>query len=271
MKFSVLLSLYYKEKPNFLFDCLDSILKNTLTPDQVVIVYDGAIGSDLRSVVDFFKDKFDNIKVVELPKNVGLGLALNEGMKHCTNELVARMDTDDVCVPHRFEYQVKYFIENPQVSIVGSSIKEYDRKMNSLLGTRMVVKEHLDIIKRARTRNPFNHMTVMFRKSSVLSAGGYIHHLYMEDYNLWLRMIAKGFYCYNLSESLVNVRAGDDMVARRKGIKYVKSEFLLALLKMRLKIDNPLSAVPVCAIRIFPRLLPVPLLSKLYMYLRRGK
>lgn len=268
MKFSLLLSLYNKEIPYFLFDCLESIENNTLSPDQVVIVYDGPVGHELEEIVNDFAKRLP-IDIISIPKNVGLGSALNHGLKFCKNEIVLRMDTDDICMPDRFAKQIHCLDLHPGIGLMGGAIQEYDERMHLSKGVRFSKSQHNEIIEYARKRNPFNHMTVAFRKKYVEQVGGYQHHHLMEDYNLWLRMIAAGVECYNLADVLVKVRAGNNMLARRKGLFYAKSEIQIARLKYSLRIDGFWGCVSCALVRTIPRLLPVFVLTFLYKTLRK--
>ncbi|MRT13696.1 glycosyltransferase [Enterobacteriaceae bacterium RIT711] len=268
MKFTVLLSLYYKESAEYLYQCLNSIQENTLSPDQVVIVYDGPVGKELEDTVCVFL-KCLPIDVITLPQNIGLGKALNHGLNFCKNDIVLRMDTDDICAPDRFEKQICYLNNNPEVVLLGGAIKEYDEKMMISQGIRFSVSEHHEIKQYCKKRNPFNHMTVAFRKSVIEQIGGYQHHLYMEDYNLWLRVISAGFQTHNIDDILVDARAGSNMILRRKGMNYIKSELQLAKLKYDLNIDGFVGAISCAAIRILPRLLPLSLLEFVYKRLRK--
>ncbi|QQU41257.1 glycosyltransferase [Morganella morganii] len=270
MKFSVVLSVYHKEKPDFLEKSLISIIENTKRPTEIIIIKDGPLTSVLNNVIKKWISKYPYIiKSVSLATNQGLGNALNEGLKHCSNEWIFRMDTDDICLPDRFEKQIAYIQENPHVSLVGGNTEEFSEDMMISNGQRNVASEHNDIVKLAKKRNPFNHMSVAFKKSAVLAVGGYQHHLYMEDYNLWLRMIAAGYKTHNLQDILVNVRAGSSMVSRRRGLTYIKSEFQLAKLKIKSKIDSPLSATIIFFMRSIPRILPTSLLNVIYKKLRK--
>lgn len=266
-KFSVLMSLYAQEKSIYLRDCLASIQKQTRSADEIVLVFDGKIPEELETEVNLWQAKLP-LKVIRLPENVGLGKALNEGIKHCSNEWVFRMDTDDICLPNRFEKQLAYIESDPEIALLGTQVKEFDEHFKHEIGVKSVPLD-LDAIKRfVLLRNPFNHMTVAYRKSIIEQVGGYQHHLYMEDYNLWLRVIAKGYNVSNLPDILVNVRAGNAMYARRKGIEYIKSEFQLAKLKIALQLQSVFSAYFYCLIRAIPRLLPKALLGKIYKRLR---
>ncbi|WP_112290990.1 MULTISPECIES: glycosyltransferase family 2 protein [Rahnella] len=262
-QFSVLMSLYSKENPLYLDYCFLSIYNQTLPCNELICVYDGPIGNELEAVVNNWLNKLP-IKIIPLDKNVGLGNALNEGLKHCTYELVARMDTDDACLNTRFEQQIAYMTLHPDTAILGCTIYECESDITTITSTRTVPTDHNDIIEFAKLKNPFNHMSVMFKKSVVLSVGGYKHHYLMEDYNLWLRIIAKSYKVANLNNPLLMVRAGSNMIARRKGLAYVKSEYQLARLKYALHIQPLLPATFTFVLRSLPRVLPVFLLSYLY-------
>lgn len=268
MKFTVLLSLYHKEKPEYLSECLHSIENNTLQPDQVIIVFDGNVGEILEAVVVNFMVRLP-IEIVRIPSNVGLGNALNHGIKFSRNDIIVRMDTDDKCLPERFEKQITYLKNNPQLALLGSAIEEYDETFNRAQGVRFSVIKHCQIKEYAKKRNPFNHMSIVFKKSVVEQVGGYQHHYFMEDYNLWLRIIASGYVTHNSPEVLVHVRAGRGMISRRKGGKYVASEIKLAKLKYQLRIDTAVGVVTIAIIRIVPRLLPTVLLEYFYNLLRK--
>lgn len=178
------------------------------------------------------------------------------------------MDTDDVCVPERFEKQIKYFEENANTIILGGAIEEYNESLDMKIGRRFSCVSNDEIVDYSVKRNPFNHMTVMFNKNFILNVGGYHHHLYMEDYNLWLRCIARGAICHNLSDTLVLVRAGDKMIERRRGWSYVKSEFQLASLKFKCISGKRTQTLIISTLRIFSRILPVKILSTIYKKLR---
>nr|UOP05713.1 glycosyltransferase [Conchiformibius kuhniae] len=207
------MSLYYREKPEYLRKCLNSLAMQTKAADQIVLVYDGEVGAALEAVVAKFSDL--PLEIVRLPENIGLGRALNVGLDACRHEWVFRMDTDDMCIPERFEKQCAFIETNPEIDLFGGQISEFSHRAEQPDGVRRVPLQHHEICKFAKKRNPFNHMTVAYKKSCVMKAGGYQHHLYMEDYNLWLRMLAQGAQTANLPDALVQVRSGEQMVARR--------------------------------------------------------
>lgn len=265
--FSVLLSLYKNENPEYLSESLASIAGNSLQPSQVVIVYDGPIDRNLHNVVLGFSDKLP-IEIFKLNENVGLGKALNYGLVFCKNEIVFRMDTDDICLPERFEKQIDFIKCNPTVSVLGSAVEEFNNVMEVSRGVRFSAPDCYSIKEYSKKRNPLNHMSVVFKKSVVEIVGGYQHHHFMEDYNLWLRILAKGYVINNLPDVLVSVRGGDDMINRRRGFRYVLSEIKLARLKYSLKIDSFFNVIFVSFLRIAPRMLPSTLLKYVYKSLR---
>lgn len=222
-KFSVLMSIYIKEKASYFEQCIDSVLSQTYMPDEIVIIKDGPLTNELNEVIDKYCNKNPNLfHIYQHEKNIGLGLSLREGVLKCKNELIARMDTDDICRKDRFEMQIQKFQNDSELKIVGSYISEFDGKADNVISIRKVPLKHEDIIKYQKRRSAFNHVTVMFKKSAVLEAGNYEHALYMEDDVLWSRMLIKNMKAMNISENLVNVRTGIDMIKRRGGWNYLK-------------------------------------------------
>lgn len=225
MKFSVLLSVYKNEKPEYLQVALMSIVNQTLLPDEIVIVEDGILTLGLDVVIQNFKDKYKNIvKLLPFKENRGLGLALHDGVLACSYEYIARMDTDDIALPKRFEKQLAYLKEHPDVAMVGSWITEFSKDAEHPDTITKLPYTYGDIVAYAKKRNPFRHMTVIYKKSAVIDSGNYRDFLWFEDYDLWVRMIQKGYKVANIPEVLVNVRADDAMFARRSGWKYWRQD-----------------------------------------------
>ncbi|MDB2106216.1 glycosyltransferase [Clostridium paraputrificum] len=227
MNFSVLISVYKNDNPNYLQQALDSIENQTRIPSEVVLVVDGPISESLDNIIKEMSNKYSNIKLVRIEKNIGLGNALAMGMKYCSNNIIARMDSDDISVRDRFEKQIKCFEEDSELSIVGSNIDEFENEVCNIVGKRKVPTIDHEIKKYIKYRCPFNHVSVMFKKDSVELAGGYLDWFYNEDYYLWLRMYIKKCKFRNIDESLVRVRVGEEMYMRRGGKQYFKSEFEL--------------------------------------------
>ena len=223
VKFSVLMSLYIKEKPEYFIQCMNSVLNQTIMPEQIVIVKDGPLTEELEHALkQYISDNPTLYTIVPLEKNMGLGLALAEGIKHCRNNLVARMDTDDIAVQNRFEIQLKEFEMDHELDICGSSILEFEGNTKNIVSKRVVPLDDVSIKKYQKRRDAFNHMTVMYKKDMVLKAGNYQSCLLMEDTLLWVRMILAGARCKNIAEPLVYARVGKDMYDRRGGWSYYK-------------------------------------------------
>jgi glycosyltransferase involved in cell wall biosynthesis len=271
MKFSVLMSIYAKENPIFFHQAMESITEaQSLRPDEIILVKDGRLVLDLDRAIDSWRIKLGKaFRVIELESNIGLGDALKIGLKHCSNELVARMDTDDIARFDRFEMQINFFNDYPNCDIVGSMITEFDKNPDIINSTRSLPKSHAEIIKYARLRNPFNHPSVIYKKSSVLAAGGYQKFHGFEDYYLWVRMIQNGARCANISEPLVNMRAGYSILSRRGGGNYAINEIKLQYKFLDLGFITLSRFIINLAIRIPVRFLPNKLRYFVYKVIRK--
>lgn len=266
MKFSVLMSLYFKEKPEYLTECFESLKNQTVQADEIVVVFDGAITPELEQVVQNFAEILP-LNIVRLAQNQGLGKALNHGLTHCKNEWVFRMDTDDICIPERFEKQVAFIEQNPDTIIFGGQIAEFGSNINDIVSYRRVPTETKAIVEFTQKRCPFNHMTVAYQKSAVLECGGYQD--LQEDYYLWIKLVSLGKKVANLPEVLVYARVGNGMVGRRRGIAQAKAEWRLFKLKRQVGVQGMVSGFITFIMRVLPRLLPASLLSHLYKLLRK--
>lgn len=222
--FSVLLSLYHKEKATFLRTSLDSVFAQTALPTEVVLVEDGPLSSELDAVVAEYAERYEQLRVVKFAENRGLGRALNDGLNFCSYDIVARMDTDDVAKPKRFERQLNVFEEHPEYDVVGAWVDEFEGDIANVTSTRVLPESSDDIYEFAKKRNPINHPVVMFRKTAVEAAGGYKHFPLFEDYYLWVRMLLNGSKFYNIPESLLYFRSSPEMFMRRGGFSYACTE-----------------------------------------------
>ncbi|OJK49703.1 amylovoran biosynthesis protein AmsE [Escherichia coli] len=267
-EFNVLLSLYKNESPDNLDACFQSISTQSLKRFKIILVIDGPISSELNEVVGKWKSLLP-IKIINLERNVGLGNALNIGLKYCSCDYVFRMDKDDICHPDRFSIQFSYLRKHPDIDLLGGQIVEFHECIEEPNGMRLVPSKYEEILQYCKLKNPFNHMTVVFKRESVLKVGGYKHHLYMEDYNLWLRMISIGCKVENLDDVIVFARTDVNSLMRRRGWQYVKSEWKLALLKIKLRINNPIVSLSVFILRSIPRLLPIMLIRRIYAHNRK--
>lgn len=224
VEFSVLMSVYHKEKPEYLRQSLDSVFNQTLPPTEVVLVQDGPVPEPISQVISEFQTAHKELKTIKLEKGRGLGGALNEGLKHCSYDLVARMDTDDICKPNRFETQLTWLAEHPDVDVCGCWIDEFAGDTDNVITSRKPPQEHADIVSFSRKRNPVNHPTVVFRREAVERAGSYQPFYLFEDYYLWIRMIQAGCRFHNIQRSLLFFRMSSDLFLRRGGVKYSCSE-----------------------------------------------
>ncbi len=223
MKLSVLMSIYDKESPACLRQCLDSIAAQTRSADEIVLVEDGPLGQQLQATIAAYRSVLPIVSV-PLPSHAGLGAALRAGVYVCQGEYIARMDTDDICVPDRFEKQISFLESNPKVDVVGAAIAEFEEDFASPRSLRLLPAAGPSLRRFAKSRTPMNHVTVVFRKASVVCAGNYESCPGFEDYHLWARMLTLGYRLHNMQETLVYVRCGNGMQGRRGGLAYLRGE-----------------------------------------------
>jgi len=249
----------------------DEVAKmQTIKPSEIVLVEDGVLTSDLYSIINKWKSVIkEKLKIVKIPSNLGLGKALNFGLEKCTFEIIARMDSDDIADSKRFEKQLNLINKNKDISILGSNIQEFNTIPGDLNQIRKVPSNIIDINSIKKLRNPFNHVTVCFKKFAVEDVGGYKDMPGYEDYYLWMRVL-KEFNGFNLSENLVNARVGNGMIARRQGFVFFTNElkFQRTLLADGL-ITNSVFLKNIF-VRLFPRLLPKKVLELIYTKILRN-
>lgn len=221
--FSVLMSVYKNEKSTYLNASLKSIENQTVVPNEIILVEDGPLTKELYEVIDTHRNKFgEGFKVIVLNKNQGLGNALRIGTKYVSTKWIARMDTDDIAVPNRFELQLREVEKNPQLAVIGGQVDEFEGSINNIVGKRIVPCSQVDIYKFIKWRSPFNHPTVMINKTMLEKVGGYENKGKLEDYFLWAKIIAKGYAVRNLPQVLVHMRVDSGMYDRRGEFKNLK-------------------------------------------------
>ena len=271
MKFSVLMSIYFKEKSSNFNRAMQSIWdEQSIKPNEIVLVEDGKLTDELYNAINLWKERLgQNLKVIKLKENLGLGDALAIGLKECSFELVARMDSDDISLPKRFEKQLEIFEKNKNIDICSSWISEFEKDEGNIYAYRRLPENHNDIVKFAKLRSPINHPAAMFKKSAVLQAGNYQKMLLIEDYYLWVRMIFKGFKFYNIQEVLVNMRAGKDQLARRQGLKYAINELKVQYLFYKMGFLNLYEFLRNLVLKFSVRIMPKFILRVVYRFLRR--
>lgn len=228
MKYSVLMTVYKKDNPDYFDLALKSMINQTCKPDEIVLVNDGPIPQELQNVIDENAKATDVfINQVSLPQNVGLGLALNEGIKVARNELLARMDSDDISLPERCEKQLQLFESDPELDIVGCPVIEFSGEPSNVVGKRDVPLTNDAIHKYAKRRDPFNHPAVMYKKSKVEAVGCYGDYRKNQDTDLWIKMLSAGCKGQNCPEYLVNFRFEESTYQKRKS--WINTKILIGL------------------------------------------
>ena len=223
-EYTVLMSVYYKDKADWLKYSIESMLNQTIYPSEIVIVEDGKLTKELEDIIlKYEKDNPQLFRIIRLEKNSGLGVALSIGIKECKSEYIARMDSDDFSCPERIEKQFKMFEKYPDLGLVGTNVEEFERNIKDIKSHVILPEKHEEIYKFSKKRCPFRHPTLLYKKSEVLNAGNYREFYLCEDYDLYVRMLRNKCKCYNIQEPLVYMRIGKDFYKRRGGIKYMKT------------------------------------------------
>ncbi|SFG03851.1 Glycosyl transferase family 2 [Lachnospiraceae bacterium C7] len=269
MGISVLMSVYKKEKPEYFKKALESIINQSLQPDEIVLIKDGPLTDELESVLLDSIEHFPNIKTFQFQKNVQLGKALKKGVELCSQPLIARMDTDDIARINRLRLQFEFMQNNKDVAACGGYIQEfYDDGSHKNIKKMPTGPE--EVKRYGKYRNPLNHMTVMFRKEAILEAGNYRHYPNLEDYDLWIRVMSKGYKLDNIPEVLVEARTNESFYDRRGGSGYGKRYLALRKKEHKLKITNFGEYVISCLLTMAMVYSPTKLRKVFYKKLRKG-
>ncbi|MDF2522753.1 MAG: family 2 glycosyl transferase [Clostridiales bacterium] len=272
MQFSVLVSVYPKVVPSYLEHALISIVRQSLMPDEIVLVKDGPLTDGLEGVIQSMEERYPGLfRIVALERHSGLGEALKIGILNCTYPIVARMDADDISLPQRFEKQLKLMENNPEIDLVGSWLAEFETDSHEVSVIRQVPIDLEEIKSIARYRNPLNHCTVVYRKSSVISSGNYKDIRGFEDYYLWIRMLRNNCKMVNIPEVLVLSRADNEMYLRRGGLKYIGNEMWLLKEFYKLGFISLAQFVRGLIMRSVVRLIPNYLRAILYKKILRKR
>lgn len=271
-KYSVLMSVYYKENPDWFDKSIQSMYNQTVKPSEFVLVEDGPLTKELYDVVEKYKNEYrDHFKVIPIENNGGLGPALKIGIENCSNEYIARMDSDDYSSPTRIEKEFELFEKYPELDIIGTNVYEFNESINNIICKVILPETNEEILKFSKRRCPFRHPSIMYKKSSVIQAGNYREYYLCEDYDLWIRMIRNGCKCYNIQDVLTYMRIGNDFYRRRGGYKYFKSikKFMKEQLKSGYltKIEYLKAIIPHAIVSFMPNFLRDFIYKK---FLRRG-
>lgn len=222
-KYSVLMSVYFKDNPNWLTKSIDCMLNQTIKCDEFVIIEDGPLSMELNNVIDFYKKYSTIFKIIKIDKNVGLGPALKLGVENCENEWIARMDSDDYSPCDRIEKQFSILRKFPDLGIIGSNAYEFCDNISNIVARVVLPETNEEIISFSKKRCPYRHSGILYKKSEILKAGNYQECYLCEDYDLYARMELNGVKGYNIQEPLLYVRVNSDFYNRRGGVKYLKS------------------------------------------------
>lgn len=224
MKYSVLMSIYKKEDAVYFRKAIQSMINQTVMPSEIVIVKDGSLTDELNEAInDFLNSNADLIRIIESKDNIGLGKALNLGLSHCKYDYIARMDTDDISLAARCEKELRCFLEDSSLSIVGTWVNEFIEDETNIVSTRKVPCNYDEIFAFCKRRNPFNHPSVMYKRDDILKVGGYADLRYGQDYDLFGRMLINGYKAVNINECLLLFRTTSDTIKRRKNKESIKN------------------------------------------------
>lgn len=274
MKYSVLMSVYAKDNPEYLRLSIESMLNQTVAPEQIVLVQDGPVPEDLEEIINHYCAQKDLFTICRLKKNGGLGNALNVGLQHCRNELVARMDADDISLPTRCEKELECFQREKELDICGCNIDEFYKTPDNVKTSRVVPSTHNEIKKFMRKRQAFNHPTVIYKKTKVLEVGGYEALKRKEDFDLFSKMLVNGCRAKNIDESLYLYRANEENYGRRKSWDNLKSAIFVYWRHLKRKGCSVLDFVIICGAEIVFFIVPYPVmkwLSDSFLRRKNGK
>lgn len=269
IEFSVILPVFYKEVPERLKQAIQSLFDQTIIPDEIVIVLDGPIGDDLNNILDEFRND-KRIKIIKLTENMGVGVARKTAIKEAKHDILALMDSDDISCNYRFEKQLHKFKEG-EFQVIGGWIQEFRNKPEDLASIRKLPSSHNEIYKFGKWRMPVNNVTLMFSREAYNRAGGYSDLSACEDYHLVVNLIATGSQFFNIPEILVHVRAGEDMITRRRDWTSQINALKIFLLMYKLKYIGIFKLFANVTLRISLRFLPIKAIAYLYKIVLRSK
>ncbi|MCX7541720.1 glycosyltransferase [Corynebacterium sp. P5848] len=262
---TALVTVYHGNNPDHLRQALDSVAGQTRPAEEILIVRDGPVPDDVATVVADFLAENRSARQLELPVNRGLGPASQSALDEIDTDYFARLDADDIAEPERFAVQLTYLVEHPEIDVLGTAMSEFtDDDPDTITGVRTLPEDHDAIARYARINTPVNHPSVMLRTSAVRRAGGYRDVHFMEDYDLWARMLTGGARFHNLPEPLTRFRTGDEMFARRTGRGMFTAERQMQRNLVDYGLVGPGRALLNLGVRTLYRALPPRLLKSVY-------
>ena len=238
MKLCCLMAVYKKDNEQWLVQAINSVVGQTRIPDEFLIVGDGEITTNQTKIINEYVSEYDFIRFINYKNSRGLWYALKFGIENCNCDLIARMDSDDICDPNRFALEEQEFIKNPNLTIVGSNTIEFIDSIDNIVSKRIMPQHDEEIKKYLKRRNPFIHSSVMFRRDFILKCGNYRNFYLCEDYELWSRVFFNGGNFYNIQKDLVYMRVDENFYKRRGGFKYVKNIVSLKYLLYKEKVSG---------------------------------
>lgn len=224
IQYTVCMSVYKNDNATHFITALRSVVRQTITPHEIILVIDGPISETLEQTIATFSQEFEALRIVRFTENRGHAAARQAGIDNAQNDWIAIMDSDDIAVPNRMEKQLQYLQSHPNADVIGGQIEEFIDSTDHIVGKRIVPLNNADILCYMKSRCPMNLVTIMARKSAILAVGGFQDWYCEEDYYLWIRLALADYTFANLDETLVHVRVGKEMYQRRGGWKYFKSE-----------------------------------------------
>ena len=271
MKYSVLMSVYYKEKAEFFRLSLQSMFEQSYPPDEVIVICDGPLTKELDEVLGEFQESYPEIMFVHrLEQNMGTGYAANIGLRLCKNELIAKMDSDDIAYPDRCKKQLLAFEKHPELDLLGGYVSEFETNISNQKAIKKVPITHREIREFAKRRNPFNNQTLMYKKSVALACGGYTCNTRCEDYDFVTKMMMHGAKCRNLPECLVHYRLDAGAYVRRKNLKNTVGFISVRFRNWRRGFCSFVDFLIPCVVQISLFVLPISITEKFYLkYLRK--
>ena len=255
IKFSVVISVYINDDVNHFIEAMNSLLRQTLMPSEIILTVDGPISQKMESVVSNFENN-PIIRIIRSNENIGLGRVRHLAILSTTTDVIAVMDADDISIDNRFELQVRSLIDT-KADVVGGYISEFIKSIDGSNKLRRVPLKHEEIVRRGKWIQPFNHVTIMFNKLMYIKSGGYGPTCVLEDSYLFLHMVINNARFINIPTTLVYVRADNNQLSRRHGIKFFKEEFFLLLSMFRSGYINLLNFITSLVIRSLFRLVPI--------------
>lgn len=268
--YSVLTTLYKNDNPLFFKQSIESMLGQTVVTNNYVIVKDGPLTKELEDVLNEYTKKYSFFHIVSLEENSGLGMALRTGLLECKNELIARLDADDLSAPERCELQLREFEKDPKLAVVGSDMYEFDEDPAKIKDLKIMPETSEQIYQYGKRRNPFNHSSVMYKKSVIQSVGNYSTMRRSQDIELWAKVIYAGNKCKNINKPLIYFRTdGLNRIERKKKWDNVKSDLKIFKANYKMGYASLFDYLYVCTYQLVFYFMPKKMASYLYRKLFR--